>query len=124
MDEVVPDWFDELERQHGYAVLLALSVPDRYLASIEVDVLHTKAAGFEHAKSGSVHERGSQQGDALETREHGCDLLAGEDDGQVHRAFGTSDFHEIELALQDVAIEEDESGKRLVLGRRAKPLLR
>jgi len=105
--EVLLDRLNEFERQHGCAILRPFSVPDNYLSSIEVDILHTETAGFEHAKSGSIHQGGSQPGYALEPAEYGGGLLAGEYDRQVDRSFGTSDFHEIELALQDMAIEED-----------------
>ena len=60
--EVLLDRLDEFERQHGYAILLPFSVPDGYFPSIEVDILHSESAGFEHAKSGSIHERGSEPG--------------------------------------------------------------
>ena len=53
------------------ALLRPFSVSDSYLSSIEVDILHPETAGFEHAKSGSVHKGGSQRGYALEPAEDG-----------------------------------------------------
>jgi hypothetical protein len=45
--QVIEKWLPERRRQHRHAILAALAVPNRQLASIEVDGLHTKLGTFE-----------------------------------------------------------------------------
>ncbi len=73
-------------REHGDPVLIALAAADEDLIGGEVDVLHAEPAALEHPQACSVEQACHEAGRAIQSLEHGADLVAGENDGQPRGA--------------------------------------
>jgi hypothetical protein len=94
-------------REHGDAVLVALAAADEDLISGEVHVLHAEPAALEHPQACSVEQARHEAGRAIESLEHGADLVAGENDGQPRGTLGAHDAVEPrEVHLQHVLVQE------------------
>lgn len=106
-------------REHGDPVFVALAAADDDLIAGEVDVLDTEPATLEHPQPRPVQQASHEVRHALESLEHGADLIAREDDGQPRGALGAHDAIEPwQGDVQHVAVEEEEGAQRLVLRRR------
>src|SRR5207245_5308561 len=106
-------------RQHSHSVLAPFAVADRDLVRREIDVLDPQAAAFEEAEPRAVEEQRHQAGRAIQLLEDRPDLLAGEDRGQVLRAFGTDEAVEPrKLDAEDLTVQKEKSVKSFVLRRR------
>lgn len=105
--------------QDRHAILVALAAAHEDLVAAEVDVLDAQATAFEQAQAGSVQERRHQASCARQLVQDRSDFVAGEDDGESLLAVGVDEVVEPgQVDGEDASVEEQESGERLVLGRR------
>jgi hypothetical protein len=74
------------DRQHGHAILAALSVADRDLIRREADVLDTQTAAFHQTEPGAIEEKGHQARNVVKRIDHSLGLVARQDDRQMLRA--------------------------------------
>ncbi len=115
-----------LERhgEHGDPVLGALTVADEYFVAREIDALHTQAQAFHQAQSRAIHQRGHEPFVAGQVRQHGLYFFPGHHDGQAFGLAGADDSAQIaNFAPEHMALEKQQSAKRLVLRRGADLLL-
>ena len=106
--------------QHGDPVFGPFAVADHDLLSGEVDVLYAQTQTFHQPKAGAIHERGHQPFVAGKLPEYSLDLFTGHNDGEPLRFPRADDFAKVaDVAADDVAIQEKQGRKRLVLGRGA-----
>ena len=84
---------------------------------VEVEALNPEVHALHQAQAAAVKQQSHQTVGRLQLAEDGLGLGVGEDDGNVAVAFGANHAIELaELAAQDVAVEEQQGVKRLVLG--------
>lgn len=108
---------DERVWEDGEAVVFAFSVTDDDLAVAEVYVFDAEAEAFHEAQSGAVEDLGHELGDVFEVGDDGEGFLVGEDGGEGFGFFGADDVGgELDVLVEDVAVEEEDGGERLVLG--------
>src|SRR6185369_6203687 len=101
------------------AITVSLAAPDDDLVPCEVDVLHTETAAFEESEPRAVEQRRHQPRRAVELCKDGTHLVAREDGRQATRRLGANEVVEPwEILPENLAIQEEESGERLVLRRR------
>jgi hypothetical protein len=105
-------------RQRHGAVATAFGLADRELVAREVDVLDAETQRFEQPQAASIQERGDEMLHVRQPGQHSPHLRAREHDGQSLRATCTHGVVEaFELAPEHDAVEEEQRGQRLVLGR-------
>ena len=89
------------------------------LPSGEVEVQHAEAQALAEPQAGAVEERGDQPAlrvGALELVERGADFFPAEDDREAPRLAGSHQLVELaDLAVQHVAVEEQQGAERLGL---------
>ena len=108
---------DEGVGEDGGAVVLPFSVADGDDAVAEVDVFDAQADAFHEAEAGAVEDFGHELGDAGHFGDDGAGFVGGEDDGEGFGFLGADGVGgQVYLGLEDVAIEEEDGGERLVLG--------
>ena len=73
------------------SMVIALAPADDDLIGGEVEVLHAEPAALEHPQARSVEQARHEAGRAIESLEHGADLVAGENDRQPRGALGAHD---------------------------------
>ena len=87
------------------------------LLARKVDLLDAQLKGLKQAQTGAVNQRGAELLDAFHLREDGRDLAAAENDGEALQAFGVDHVCQAgELAIQNLLVEKQDCGQRLVLG--------
>jgi hypothetical protein len=119
---LLPQGIPELLGQNGQPVLAALALPDRQLAHIEVDVLHPQPQGLQESETRTIQQARHHGGRPLQLRQNPPNLGAGEDDREspgLHRPHHAIDVGQRDP--EDVAVEEEEGGQRLVLRRGCHP---
>ena len=118
---------DERPRERRGAVLAALARADGEFASGQVEVQHAEAQALGEPQAGAVEERRDQPAlavVAVELVEDGADLLPAQDDRQAGLLAGADQLVELaHLAVQHVAVEEEERAERLGLRRGADVLV-
>ena len=70
-------------RKHGDPVLLPFAVANEDAPWFEVDVLDAQASAFQQTQPRAVKKAGHESRRAAHAREHGSDLFAREDYGEV-----------------------------------------
>jgi hypothetical protein len=106
--------------QKGASILVALAVAYEDCATFEVEIRHPQPQAPEQAQSPAMERRSLQPGQAAQAREQGFDLAAPQHHRQVVRSFGSYDVVEpLDVAFEDVPVEEADRRQRLVLGRGA-----
>jgi hypothetical protein len=73
--------------QYRYAILIALTVPDQYLASGKVHILDAEPHALHDAHSGPVKETPDQRMDVVQSFEYPFRLFARKYDREPHRRF-------------------------------------
>ena len=106
-------WYD-LVRQHGDPILRALSAADRQGTQLEIHILDAESQGLEQSQPRAVEECGHERVRSLQVAKERRHLVAREHDRQAGGSFRPFDvFHEREVDLQDVAVEEEHRAERL-----------
>ncbi len=124
VDQVVLEAFAGGFREHGHPVAAALGSADGDVAEVEVDVLDAKAQALEDPHAGAVEQQHDELRDAFESGEDGRHFFAAEDVGQAARLAGAHHVVEpLEVGLEDVAVEEENGGQGLALGRDRDPVV-
>lgn len=100
----------------GDAVLFAFAIADGEGFVFKIDVLDAKADAFHEAQAGAVEYLRHEFVDAVHLGDDAHDFLAAKDGGESFGAFGRREEDGFDLFLQDFAVEEENGGKRLVLG--------
>ncbi len=105
-------------RQHRDPIAGPFAVAYNHLTPIEVEILHAHGESLADAQAGSVEEHADQPGHALETRQHAPRLDSRHDDRDARRLPRANDtVNAIQRLLQNVRIQEQDRGERLVLRR-------
>ena len=106
-------------RQDGDAIFLTLAIAHDDLAVTEVDVFDAEPKTIHQAQTGPVQQLRHQTGGSIHVREHTADFVAGQDDRQTFRSFGTLQFiNRAELQFQDLAVEKHQRAESLIVRRR------
>ena len=71
----------KVRRQNRAAVLVTLTLPDRHLASTEIQILHPKAQPFEQAQAAAVKQAGHQRRRVLDMSQQEGHLVHAQDRG-------------------------------------------
>lgn len=109
----------EAGRQHGDAILGPLALADQNLVALEVDVLDPQVETLLEAHAGAVKDAGRQGLVALELGQNPTDLVPTENQRQPAGLLGPNDIAQtINRPVEHLAVEEEQSGQGLVLGRR------
>lgn len=112
----------QARRQHGHAILGALAIPDQDLVAFERHILHPQVQAFHDAQAGTIQQAGNERAGAVEPRQHGLHLGAGQNHRQPLRRLGRLDIVEPgQFKLQHLAVKEQQRTLGLILGRGGDP---
>lgn len=100
----------------GDAVLFAFAIADGEGFVFKVDVFDAQAQTFHEAQAGAIENLRHEFVQPIHPVDDADDLFAAEDGGEAFGSFGGGEEDGFDLFLQDFAIEEEDGGKRLVLG--------
>jgi len=118
MLEVKLKGLDEGVGEDGEAIIFSFSIPDDDLMMVEVNVFNAKAHGFHEAQPAAVHDLGDEFVCASEIGNEALDFIFGEDGGNgfgaLRAQFGKLEF--VQFNMKDMAVEEKNGAKCLVLG--------
>jgi hypothetical protein len=115
--QVLLEWRDKAGREHGDPVLESFSVSDCDLALGEVDVLDPQAEALHEAEAAPIEELGHELIGGGEAADHLACLVLGEDGGEVVGASCADGLGGgLEIAVEDIAIQEEQGAEGLVLG--------
>jgi len=104
--------------KHRHAVFVSLSRADKHLGPFEIEVLDPQLEALDDAHPGSIEEFHGQEVGTGEVDEDVPQFVPVEDDGKSTGLLGADDTPEVPHgALENRAIEKQEGGERLVLGR-------
>jgi hypothetical protein len=118
--EVSIQGIDERFGQEGHAILAAFPPADDDLKALEIDIFDAKPHALHETEAGAVEKVGQKTVGALEVRQDGADFLTREHDGKGVGGFGFRDSLEtFGLAVEDMAVEEEDGAERLILSRGA-----
>ena len=107
---------------HGSTVLAPFPVPQVDLPLLEVEILHPQLQRLQEAQAAAVQQSGDEAGRAIQALQDGPHLRWGQYDRQPLGSFCADQLvHPLQLALEDVGIEEEQGRQRLVLGTGADP---
>lgn len=115
--EVVAEGGEEGGGEHGEAVLVSLAVANGDLLVFEVEVFDSQSEGLEESEAGAVEEGEEESVGGVGGGQDAADLALGEDQGLAGAAGDAHHGGEVDGASQDVAVEEEECGQGLGLGR-------
>jgi hypothetical protein len=102
---------------HSDAILLPFAVTYDDLSRFEIQVFDAQPTAFENTQPRSVHQRSHERGGPRHAVEDGVDFAARQHQWQTGWAFSARKLQLVELAAQNVAVQEQERRKRLALGR-------
>jgi hypothetical protein len=111
-------WFLERLREHGHAVLRALTVTDDDFIAGAIEVLHAQSQTLHQAQSSAIHERSHEPFVVGELREDRLDFVARHDHGQAFGLPGADHFAQIaDLTIQHMTVQKQQGAEGLVLRR-------
>jgi hypothetical protein len=97
-------------------------VPQVDLPLLEVEILDPQLQCFQQPEAAAVQQSGDQAGRAIQTLQNSPHLRRGQHYRQALGALRTDQLvHPLQLALEDVGVEEEQGGQSLVLGAGADP---
>jgi hypothetical protein len=115
--QVLFERLDHAIWQHCYTILVPLGVAHDDRATLEVNILDTQPQALQEAQAGAIEKPGLELIDAGKLGDHAQNLVLGQHGGQVLRFLGAHGVDGIgEFMVEDIAIEEKECGKGLILG--------
>jgi hypothetical protein len=106
----------DMSRQHGPAILLALSLPHHDLMHLEVDILYPESQCLQQAETRTVQEPRHKPRRTAHLGENTGHFRACEHNGQTRRALRPhhlSDWWKVHA--EHVTVEEEQGRQRLVL---------
>jgi hypothetical protein len=107
---------DEGIREDGDAVVFAFAIADDDGVVTKVYVFDAQAQAFHQAQAGAVEELGHEFGDAGHVVDDSEGFGMGEDGREGARFFSADNVGgEFDFLLEDMAVEEEESGESLIL---------
>jgi hypothetical protein len=113
-----------LERRHHclgenrHAILPTLAVANDDLRVIEVEVFHSKPQCLHEAQTASIQKLRDQMKLSFEVIEESLHIGARQNNGHSNRHPSAHDvFYPRKLNLENVAVQKQDRGERLVLGR-------
>ena len=118
VEQVIGEGGDEAFGEDRDAVLQPLAIADGNLKEVEIEVLDAQAQAFHQAQTAAVQEAGEQEVRPGQVGEQALDLGAAEDGWDAARAAGADVLEgQGDLGTQHVAVEEEQGGEGLILGR-------
>jgi hypothetical protein len=104
--------------QNGDAIFRSLAASDDDLAGVQVDVFHSESKCFEDAEAGSIEQDGDEAPGRREAADDRSHFVPTQEDRKADRPRCSDDaLQPWHLAAENGAIEEQQRGERLILGR-------
>jgi hypothetical protein len=118
LEDVLAQRGDEAVGEHGESVIAAFAVSDDDLVIVKVHVFDTQPETFHEAESGAIEDLRHEFVNAVEVGDNGADFIFGENsrDSFIFLWAEGGEGGLVEGDFEDVAVEEEDGAKRLILG--------